>query len=125
MQHIAHSQDQDRQNDQAPQNAQDDTERRVTDKGEQVRASLVSGIGQYGLADAAEVTRRKAVVAPAQSREFGNSDTTSGPNNQRLDEALEEDQRHPQTRILSLQASGQQIPMTRQGVKAGVGNTAD
>ena len=51
MQHIANPQDQDRQDDEAPEDAQDHAERRVSDEGEQVGAGLVGGIGQDGLAD--------------------------------------------------------------------------
>ena len=125
MQDIADPQDQNRQDDQTPENAQDHAECCVADEGEEVGTGLVCGVRQNGFAHSSEVARCESVVAAIQTRELGDSDTGGGADDQRLDEALQKDQGHPKARITALQPAGQQVPLANQRVEARVGDTAD
>ena len=71
------------------------------------------------------VARGEAVVAAAQTRVLRARDAGGGADQQRLDEPVQEDQRHPEPGILLDRPAGEQIPVADDRVEAGVGHPAD
>ena len=98
VQHVAYPQDEDAQDQQTPARAEHDRRRRVADEGEQVDATPEADVGEHRLHHPPVVARREAVVPAAQARVLRTGDAGRRAQHQRLDEAVQEDQRHPQAR---------------------------
>jgi len=126
VQHVAQPQDQQAEDQQTPDDAEDLAERLVTYEAEEEDAGLVEGVRDDGGDEALDVAGSEAVVAPAESGELGAGQSGGRAVDERLDEALGEDDRHPEGRVGRALGSGaDEVPVDDQGLDRREGNTRD